>query len=79
MSQIKTMMKLDPQKLGNLPTVNDDLNERYGMPGTPERDKFNEETIAAIEEACNGKLRDVPAIDTSSVEAMVKSMGLSKI
>jgi hypothetical protein len=36
----------------------------------------NEETIAAIEEARSGKLRDVPSIDTSSVEAMIKSMGL---
>lgn len=33
-------------------------------------------TKAAIEEARSGKLRDVPAVDTSSVEAMFKSMGL---
>lgn len=36
----------------------------------------NEETLAAMEEAKSGKLRDVPSIDTSSVEAMLKSMGL---
>lgn len=36
----------------------------------------NEETKAAIEEARSGKLRDVPPVDTSSVEAMFKSMGL---
>ena len=36
----------------------------------------NEETLAAMEEAKSGKLRDVPPIDTSSVEAMLKSMGL---
>lgn len=36
----------------------------------------NEVTKAAIEEARSGKLRDVPSIDTSSVEAMLKSMGL---
>ena len=35
-------------------------------------------TKAAIEEARSGKLRDVPAVDTSSVEAMFKSMGLWK-
>jgi predicted transcriptional regulator len=36
----------------------------------------NAETLAAMEEARSGNLRDVPEIDTSSVEAMVKSMGL---
>ena len=36
----------------------------------------NEVTKAAIEEAKSGKLRDVQPIDTSSVEAMFKSMGL---
>ena len=36
----------------------------------------NEETLAALKEAKSGKLRDVAPIDTSSVEAMVKSMGL---
>lgn len=36
----------------------------------------NETTKAAIEEAKSGKLRDVPPVDTSSVDAMFKSMGL---
>ena len=36
----------------------------------------NEVTKAAIEEARSGKLRDVSPVDTSSVEAMFKSMGL---
>lgn len=36
----------------------------------------NEVTKAAIEEAKSGKLRDTSPIDTSSVEAMYKSMGL---
>ena len=36
----------------------------------------NEVTKAAIEEARSGKLRNVAPIDTSSVEAMFKSMGL---
>ena len=36
----------------------------------------NAETLAAMKEAESDKLRNVPAIDTSSVEAMVKSMGL---
>lgn len=39
-------------------------------------DNPNAETIAAIEEARSGKLRDVTPIDTSSVEAMFKSAGL---
>jgi hypothetical protein len=33
----------------------------------------NEATIKAIEEARSGKLRNTPAVDTSSVEAMFKS------
>lgn len=36
----------------------------------------NAETLAAIEEARSGKLRDAPALDLSSIEAMEKSMGL---
>lgn len=36
----------------------------------------NEETKAAIEEARSGKLRNTPAIDLTSPEAMLKSMGL---
>ena len=35
----------------------------------------NEETLAAIEEAKSGKLRDVPPIDTSSVESMLPGKG----
>ena len=38
--------------------------------------KPDEITQAAIEEASSGKLRDVAPIDTSSAEAMFKSMGL---
>lgn len=34
----------------------------------------NEVTKAAMEEARSGKLRDVPPVDTSSVEAMLKSI-----
>ncbi|MDE6037671.1 MAG: toxin-antitoxin system protein [Duncaniella sp.] len=36
----------------------------------------NDVTKAAIEEARSGKLRDVQPVDTSSVDAMFKSMGL---
>ncbi|MCM1483421.1 MAG: toxin-antitoxin system HicB family antitoxin [Muribaculaceae bacterium] len=36
----------------------------------------NEVTKASMREAESGALRDVPEIDTSSVEAMIKSMGL---
>ena len=36
----------------------------------------NEVTKAAIEEARSGKLKDTPSIDTSSAEAMFRSMGL---
>lgn len=36
----------------------------------------NEETLAAMKEAKSGRLRNMPAIDLSSIEAMEKSMGL---
>ena len=36
----------------------------------------NEATKAAMEEARSGKLRNTPPIDTSSVDAMLKSMDL---
>lgn len=36
----------------------------------------NETTRAAIAEAKSGRLRDVPPVDTSSVDDMFKSMGL---
>lgn len=36
----------------------------------------NAETLAAMEEARSGKLKNTPSIDLSSVEAMEKSMGL---
>lgn len=36
----------------------------------------NAETVAAIKEAQSGSLRNVPALDLSSIEAMEKSMGL---
>lgn len=36
----------------------------------------NEVTKAAIEEVRSGKLHDATPVDTSSVEAMFKSMGL---
>lgn len=40
------MKKLDPEKLAKLSTVNDDLDKRYGKQGSPEREKFDEESIA---------------------------------
>ena len=36
----------------------------------------NDITKAAIEEVRSGKIWDEPSVDTSSVEAMIKSMGL---
>lgn len=40
------MRQLDPEKLAKLPTVNDDLDKRYGKKGTAQRDRFDEESIA---------------------------------
>ncbi len=40
------MITLDPEKLEKLPTINEILDEKYGKPGTPSRNKFDEEALA---------------------------------
>ena len=40
------MRKLNPEKLAKLSSFNDELDERYGAPGTPQRERFNEESLA---------------------------------
>ncbi len=40
------MRKLNPKKLANLTSFNDELDEIYGKHGTPEREKFDEESLA---------------------------------
>ena len=66
-NRLKEMAKREPRSLNNF--VECVLLERaYSEP--------NEVTKAAIEEARSGKLRDVPSVDTSSVEVMFKSIGL---
>lgn len=40
------MRKLDPDKLVDLTTFNRELDKCYGSHGTPERERFDEESIA---------------------------------
>ena len=40
------MKKKKKKKISKLPTVNDDLDKRYGKQGMPERQKFDEESLA---------------------------------
>lgn len=40
------MRQLDPEKLAKLTTFNDEFDKRHGMPGTPERQSFDEESLA---------------------------------
>lgn len=40
------MRKLNPEILGKMSTVNDDLDNRYGKLGSAKRDKFDEESLA---------------------------------
>lgn len=40
------MRQLNPDKLAMLPTFNQQLNEDYGNPGTPQREEFHEEAIS---------------------------------
>ncbi len=40
------MRKLDPEKLATLTSFNDELDEKYGTPGSPSRELFDEESLA---------------------------------
>ncbi len=40
------MRTLNTDKLAKLPTFNQHLDEKYGKPGTSEREQFDEEAIA---------------------------------
>lgn len=40
------MRNLDPNKLAQLSSFNDHLDEKYGKPGTERRDQFDEEALA---------------------------------
>ncbi|MDE7418665.1 MAG: hypothetical protein K2N35_00470 [Muribaculaceae bacterium] len=40
------MRKLDPQKLAKLTSFNDELDEKYGVPGSTSREQFDEESLA---------------------------------
>ena len=40
------MIKIDENKLAQLPTVNELLDEKYGVEGTPEREEFNAKALA---------------------------------
>jgi len=40
------MRQLDPKKLAELSTFNDELDELYGKQGSQEREKFDEEALA---------------------------------
>ncbi len=40
------MRKLDPEKLAKLTSFNDELDEKYGTPGSPRREQFDEESLA---------------------------------
>lgn len=39
-------MKINPDKLASLSTFNETLDNKYGVPGTPERESFDEEATA---------------------------------
>jgi ribosome-binding protein aMBF1 (putative translation factor) len=39
------MRTLDPEKLAQLSTFNDLLDEKFGKMGTPKREQFNEESL----------------------------------
>lgn len=51
--------KLDRNKIAQLPTVNDDLDDRYGKEGTRSRDEFNAKSRAWYYAECikNARIR----------------------
>jgi hypothetical protein len=40
------MRQINPEKLTKLSTFNEQLDEEYGKPGTPEREEFHEEALS---------------------------------
>ena len=40
------MRKLDSEKLAKLTSFNDELDEKYGVQGSPGREQFDEESLA---------------------------------
>ena len=40
------MRQLNPDKLAKMPTFNQQLEDEYGKPGTPEREEFHEEALS---------------------------------
>lgn len=40
------MRKLNSEKLAKLSSFNDELDEKYGVQGSPEREQFDEESLA---------------------------------
>ncbi|MCD8393311.1 MAG: helix-turn-helix domain-containing protein [Bacteroidales bacterium] len=40
------MRKLNPEKLNQFSTFNEELDQKHGTPGTPERLQFDEESLA---------------------------------
>lgn len=69
-------------------TQDEVLDMTLGKPGTTIRDEYdaqvidylnrlpNASTLAAMKEAESGALRNVPALDLSSIEAIEKTMGI---
>ncbi|MDE6271201.1 MAG: helix-turn-helix domain-containing protein [Muribaculaceae bacterium] len=40
------MRQLNPEKLAKLPTFGQQLDEEYGKPGSPDREKFHDEALS---------------------------------
>jgi hypothetical protein len=43
--KVRIIRQLDPQKLAKLPTFNEQLDKKYGKPGSDERNRFDEESL----------------------------------
>jgi hypothetical protein len=54
------MRALNPNKLAELSTFNDLLDEKFGEQGTPERERFNKESLVWVDDNMSDKcLRDL--------------------
>lgn len=70
------MRKLNMEKLADLPTANDMLDEKYGVEGTESRAKFDEESKAWYDSQISGTYRiTMPKALHESLSSYVKERG----
>jgi hypothetical protein len=57
------MRALNPNKLAELSTFNDLLDEKFGKQGTPERERFNKESLVWVDDNMSDNCLREPSND----------------